>query len=287
MLCERESLVHWQPLGAAAAEGAELSSKAERVRDALQAHGASFFADLRHDTGLLGTELEDALAELVALGLATCDSFAGLRALVMPADKRARLRRRRPGFEPIDEAGRWSLTRRPRAAAEPAGALAAPHVEHIARVLLRRYGVLFRKLLEREDGLPPWRELHYVLRRLEARGEVRGGRFVSGFSGEQFALPEAAAALRRAAAEPGRERICISALDPLNLVGILTPGDKLPRLAGNRLVFEDGVPIALHSGGDVRYLADLDNAAQWEIRNLLIRRQRPGNYLHAASAQAS
>jgi ATP-dependent Lhr-like helicase len=199
----------------------------------------------------------------------------------MPTERRNRLRRR--GYRvaaSMDEAGRWSLTRPARSSVEPAGALAEPHVEHIARVLLRRYGVVFRKLLEREDGLPPWRELFYVYRRLEARGEIRGGRFVSGFSGEQFALPEAATALR-AAAKDGLPRQCASvcAADPLNLVGVLTPGDRLARLPGNRVLFENGVPVALQSGGDVRYLQAADEAAQWEIRNLLIRRQRPAAYL--------
>jgi ATP-dependent Lhr-like helicase len=114
---------------------------------------------------------------------------------------------------------------------------------------------------------------------MEARGEVRGGRFVSGFSGEQFALPEAAAALRKTAKQEGRERVSISAVDPLNLAGILTPGEKIPRLAGNRLLFEGGVPIAVHAGGEVRYLAPLDESTQWELKKQLIRRQRPGNYL--------
>jgi ATP-dependent Lhr-like helicase len=139
--------------------------------------------------------------------------------------------------------------------------------------------VLFRKLLEREEGLPPWRDLYYVLRRLEARGEISGGRFVSGFSGEQFALPEAAVALRKTARMPGRERVAVSAVDPLNLAGILTPGDKVPRLPGNRLLFEGGVPIAVQAGGDIRYLAQLDAGVQWEVRNLLIRRQRPASYM--------
>ncbi|MGE5118453.1 MAG: ATP-dependent DNA helicase, partial [Betaproteobacteria bacterium] len=267
----------WQQAGGTAPDEAALGGKARRVLDALRAHGASFLADLRHDSGLLGAEVEQGLAELVAQGLVSCDSFAGLRALVMPAERRRRLRR----HDPIDDAGRWSLTGRPRPAQAATGALADPHVEHIARVLLRRWGVVFRKLLEREDGLPPWRDLYYVYRRLEARGEVRGGRFVSGFSGEQFALPEAAAALRRIAKVPGRERISISAVDPLNLAGILTPGEKVPRLPGNRLLFEGGVPIAVHSGGDVHYLTALDPGAQWEVRNLLIRRQRPDSYLQA------
>ncbi|MEJ8840126.1 DEAD/DEAH box helicase [Ramlibacter sp. AN1133] len=280
LLCEREALAHWQQAaGTASDDDAALSGKAREVLEVLRTHGASFFADLQRDARLLGTQAEQALAELVAHGLVTCDSFAGLRALVMPEDKRNKLRRKRGAHDPMDDAGRWSLTRRARAPAQAPGALAAPHVEHIARVLLRRYGVLFRKLLEREEGLPPWRELYYVLRRLEARGEVRGGRFVSGFSGEQFALPEAAAALRRTAKTPGRERVAISALDPLNLAGIVTPGDKVPRLAGNRLLFEGGVPIAVQSGGDIRYLRELEAAVQWEVKNLLIRRQQPASYV--------
>jgi len=266
-------------LGAAVVDDAVLSGTARQVFDLLRTHGASFFADLQHEARLLGAQVEQGLAELVAHGLASCDSFAGLRTLVMPEDKRNKLRRRHGAHDPMDDAGRWSLTRRMRPPDHAPGALAAPHVEHIARVLLRRYGVLFRKLLEREEGLPPWRELYYVLRRLEARGEVRGGRFVSGFSGEQFALPQAAVALRKIAKTPGRERVAISAVDPLNLAGILTPGDKVPRLAGNRLLFEGGVPIAVQSGGDIRYLRELDAPLQWEVKNLLIRRQRPASYV--------
>ncbi len=279
LLCERETLAHWQQ-AEAAAEEPSLSGKARKVMEALRTHGASFFTDLQHDASLLGTEVELALAELVAQGLVTCDSFAGLRGLVMPAEKRRRQRYRRPNtYATIDEAGRWSLTRKVRAPVAASGALADPHVEHIARVLLRRYGVVFRKLLERESGLPPWRDLHYVYRRLEARGEVRGGRFVNGFAGEQFALPEAATALRKIAKAEGIDRVCISAADPLNLAGILTPGEKVARLAGNRLLFENGVPLAVQSGGDVQYLRSLEPGEQWEVRNLLIRRQRPGSYV--------
>jgi len=280
LLCERDALTHWQQAaGAATPDDAALSGRAREVLEVLRTHGASFFADLQHDARMLGTQVEQALAELVAHGLVTCDSFAGLRTLVMPEDKRNKLRRKRGTRDPMDDAGRWSLTRRSRPPADAPGALAAPHVEHIARVLLRRYGVVFRKLLEREEGLPPWRELYYVLRRLEARGEVRGGRFVSGFSGEQFALPEAAAALRKTAQAPGRERVAISAVDPLNLAGIVTPGDKVPRLPANRLLFEGGVPIAVQSGGDIRYLRELEPGLQWEVKNLLIRRQRPASYV--------
>ncbi|HEU5296577.1 MAG TPA: DEAD/DEAH box helicase [Burkholderiaceae bacterium] len=285
VLAERDALPHWQAAAGAVSneDGPALSSRARAVLQALREHGASFFSDLQRDVNLLGETTEQALAELVAQGLVTCDTFAGLRALVMPADRRNKLRRRHPGHDPIDDAGRWSLTRRTRAPVDCAGALAEPHVDHIARVLLRRYGVVFRKLLEREGtGLPPWRDLHYVYRRLEARGEVRGGRFVSGFSGEQFALPEAAAALRKIARHPAHERVSISAVDPLNLAGIITPGERIPRLPGNRLLFEGGVPIAVQSGGEVRYLTTLDPAAQWAVKNLLIRRQRPGSYVEGA-----
>ncbi len=283
LLCEREWLPLWQRAGATLPESPALSGKAQKVLDCLHRHGASFFSDLTLDSGLIGAELEPALGELVSQGLVHCDSFAGLRALVMPTERRNRLRRR--GYRvaaSMDEAGRWSLTRPARRSVEAAGTLAEPHVEHIARVLLRRYGVVFRKLLEREDGLPPWRELFYVYRRLEARGEIRGGRFVSGFSGEQFALPEAATALRSAAKDGlPRQRASVCAADPLNLVGVLTPGDRLARLPGNRVLFENGVPVALQSAGDVRYLQAVDEAAQWEIRNLLIRRQRPAGYLES------
>src|SRR5690606_11182354 len=181
-----------------------LSSRARKVADCLATHGASFFDELLDATGLLRTELEDALAELVARGMAHCDSFAGLRALLVPPSKRPSpgRGRRRAAFGGVADAGRWALVRRP-APHEEAGATArrrpdAEAVEHVARVLLRRYGVVGWRILEREAAwLPPWRELLRVYHRLEARGEVRGGRFIEGLSGEQFALPEAIAPLRR------------------------------------------------------------------------------------------
>ncbi len=295
VLSEREFLSHWsqQRIDLADADDSSdaerpLSSRAERALDALKAAGASFYDDLAHDSGLLSAELAEALGELVSAGLVTCDSFAGLRALTMNASRRDRLRRHfGRGDVAFDDAGRWSLTRPRRPAEAAVSALADPRVEHIARVLLRRYGVVFRKLLEREAGLPPWRDLHYVYRRLEARGEIRGGRFVSGFSGEQFALAEAVGALRRYSTVREKsgvvERVCIGAGDPLNLVGILVPGDKVARLPGNRVLFEDGVPVAVQCSGETRYLRDTDLADQWEIRNLMIRKQRGINLLQPPS----
>jgi ATP-dependent Lhr-like helicase len=138
---------------------------------------------------------------------------------------------------------------------------------------------VFRALLERETGLPPWRELFYVYRRLEARGEIRGGRLVSGFAGEQFALPEAADLLRTIARDMTPDRVSLSAADPLNLAGLVTPGERVPALSGNRVLYEQGVPVAVQAGGEVRYLKDVPAEAQWEIRNLLIRRQGPESYL--------
>jgi ATP-dependent helicase Lhr and Lhr-like helicase len=289
VLAERVHVGHWQALASPPPQpspargegGTPWSARAERVLEKLRTHGASFLGDLVHDTGLLRSEVETALGELVSHGRVHSDSFAGLRALVAPARRRERLRRYGRAVSGLDEGGRWSLPRAPRPV-ETAGALAEPAVEHIARVLLRRYGVVFRKLLEREEYLPPWRDLFYVYRRLEARGEIRGGRFVSGFSGEQFALPEAAEALRRFGADADAERVSISAADPLNLAGIVTPGERIPSLASNRVLFENGVPVAAQSGGEIRYLRAVDEKSQWEIRNLLVRRRQPGNYIDAA-----
>ena len=133
-------------------------------------------------------------------------------------------------------------------------------VEHIARALLRRYGVVFWRLLEREaDWLPPWRDLLRVYRRLEARGEIRGGRFVAGFSGEHFALPDAVGMLREVRRKEGSGAwISLSGADPLNLAGVLTPGPKLAALTGNRLLYRDGLPIALYEGGEVQFLEELE-----------------------------
>ncbi len=170
------------------------------------------------------------------------------------------------------------------AAPADAAGLSDPAIEHVARVLLRRYGVVFRKLLERESGLPPWRELFYVYRRMEARGEIRGGRFVSGFAGEQFALPEAADLLRGIARDSASDQVSISAADPLNLIGIVTSGDRVPALSGNRVLFEQGVSTAVQSGGEVRFLREVPAGLQWQIRNLLVRRQGPASYVPESPA---
>jgi ATP-dependent Lhr-like helicase len=172
----------------------------------------------------------------------------------------------------MEDAGRWALARPPRA--PKLGALGESEaVEHVARTLLKRYGVVFWRLLAREaDWLPPWRDLLRVYRKLESRGEIRGGRFVAGFSGEQFATMDAIAGLRETRrAEHSGAWISISAADPLNLVGILTPGPRLAALTGNRLLYRDGLPVASFAAGEVQFLQELDEATQWEARKALLR----------------
>jgi ATP-dependent Lhr-like helicase len=245
------------------------SVRAQAVGEFIRQNGASFFDDVIAGTGLLRPHVEEALAELVALGVVTSDSFGGLRALLVPSDQRGptsgRHRRRRAAAG-MEDAGRWALARRGNPAQPPEA------LEHAARTLLLRYGVVFWRVLEREaDWLPPWRDLLRVYRRLEARGEIRGGRFVAGFSGEQFALPGAIGVLRetRRRKESG-EWVSLSGADPLNLVGILTPGAKLAALTGNRLLYRDGIPVASVAGGEVRFHEMLDAAAQWQVRKALL-----------------
>ena len=244
------------------------SAPAQSVIDFIREHGASFFDELADGTGLLRPQVEAALAELVALGLVNSDSFAGLRALLVPAEKR---RRRRVSLFGMEDAGRWALARRLRPASASQGH--PDPVEHLARTLLRRYGVVFWRLIEREaDWLPPWRDLLRVYRRLEARGEIRGGRFVAGFAGEQYALPEAVGALRDMRRKPSSDAwVSLSGADPLNLAGILTPGSKLAALTTNRLLYRDGIPIALLAGGEVQFLETVEPSLEWKARKALMR----------------
>jgi ATP-dependent Lhr-like helicase len=285
VLLERKNLVHWRRLAAGdGLPGEELTSgTARRVRDVLRGQGALFFDDLLEVTGLLPTQVEAALAELVALGQVSADGFAGLRALLAPASRAHgsgfRARRRRPAS--VREAGRWTAVR-PGAGPESPPSSTMPKasgaaiddvaVAHIAQVLLTRYGVVFRSLLERESSrLPPWRELAYIYRRMEARGELRGGRFVAGVSGEQYALPEAVAALQSVRrTEAKGELVAISAADPLNLTGLILPGERIPALSGNRVLFRDGVPVAVRVAGQDRFLEAVPRATQWRLQAALL-----------------
>jgi ATP-dependent helicase Lhr and Lhr-like helicase len=258
------------------ADAVHPSPRAQAVADYIHQHGASFFDELVQGTGQLQSQVEEALAELVAWGLVNSDSFGGLRALLVPSAERKPLaggrRRRRTVKFGMEEAGRWALARRAPAARSGPN-LEAEAAEHVARTLLRRYGVVFWRLLEREaDWLPPWRDLLRVYRKLESRGEIRGGRFVAGFSGEQFALPDAIVALREVRrGQPSVEWLSVSGADPLNLMGILTPGPRLAALTGNRLLYRDGLPVALFAAGEVQFLEQLDAGTEWQARKALLR----------------
>ena len=204
--------------------------------DFLRSRGASFFADIVRGTAKLKSEVETGLWELVAAGLVTADGFDNLRSLIDP--------KRRAGQgtgktnRPRHSAGRWSLLY-PLEAEDPNRAL-----ESVCKMLLERYGVVFRELLVRESILPRWRDLLIVFRRMEDRGEIRGGRFVSGFIGEQFALPIALESLRAMKnIQPGGEIITISAADPLNLAGIVVPGERVPAISGRHVSFRDGALV--------------------------------------------
>ncbi len=208
-----------------------LSDRARAVLDVLQSKGACFSRDLGNDG--------EALAELVSAGLIASDGFAGLRTLITASNGT----NARANF-----AGRWSLL---------AGAQAEDAVEIQARVLLRRYGIVFRRMLTREPNAAPWRELARVYRRLEARGEIRGGRFVHGMSGEQFALPEAIERMREIRREtPDGKLIVLSAADPLNLTGIITADERIRAVAGTRIAWRDGVAVSVMEGDYVRPLVE-------------------------------
>ncbi|MSQ66997.1 MAG: DEAD/DEAH box helicase [Gammaproteobacteria bacterium] len=257
------------------------SVAAQRVVEYLRSGGAAFFEDITADNGLLRTQTENILGELASLGLVTADSFAGLRALLLPSALRRPLHGARRGRAPtaLEAVGRWDLVRRrtpdPLLEIEAAPA----RLERIALVLVKRYGIVFRRLLERESLLPPWRDLLPALRRLEARGELRGGRFVAGFSGEQFAAPTAVEALR-AARERGsaKQFVGLHAADPANLVGIVLPGPKIPATLNNRLVLLDGELVAVQLGDEISFLRPLSSDEQIRARTALTgaRQPKPG-----------
>jgi ATP-dependent Lhr-like helicase len=242
----------------------ELSPTAQKVQEYLKTNGASFFDDIVARTHLLKTEVEEAIAQLVVQGLVISDSYAGMRGLLTPE----KYRKESLG---IAHAGRWSLLARPVVDGQPE--LEYTILEQIVFAYLKRWGVVFRSLMEKESFSPPWRILVRVLRRLELRGQVRGGRFVSQVSGEQFALPETVEQLRRLSRKQvDGELIPITAVDPLNLLGIILPGRRVANLAGNRILFRDGLPVAILEKGEVEFLTKLDPKEEWEAQKILVRR---------------
>jgi ATP-dependent Lhr-like helicase len=247
----------------------QLSSVAQDLRRTLHERGASFFADLVRMTNHLPAEVEEGLWELVVAGLVTADGFDNLRALMDPRRRRAEGRER--SRRPRHSAGRWSLLRN----AINHQPLAISSAEPVARQLLRRYGVVFRDLLARESLVQSWRDLLVQYRRMELQGEIRGGRFVGGFTGEQFALPEAVESLRamRKRNESGAAShdIKLSASDPLNLAGVILPGPRVPAVPSNFVVFRDGAVVRAVLG---REAADRQNEqTDWSERTNQVRKE--------------
>lgn len=228
-------------------------SSANKVLVLLQKHGAMFASDLERESGLLRPQLEQALKTLIAAGAVTSDAFSPVRWLLRPEAQKLRHSRKAKRHMPNLPVGRWSI---PGGGFSSDQAIPQPRISQhslsvICQSLLRRYGVVFRAVVQRETLLPPWRDLLNYLRRMEDRGEVRGGRFVDGFSGEQFALPEALGLLRQSV-DTGDDHTftVISACDPLNLGGLIVPGVKTPSVTGNRILLDNGLPVA-RSLGDV------------------------------------
>jgi ATP-dependent Lhr-like helicase len=290
------------------------------VYDFMATHGASFFTDIVEGTSLLRSQVEEALGELVANGLVISDSFAGLRALLTPSSRKTQAAAKRKHRQPVydmSSAGRWSLLQRASdklkfveqgvarassATLRDGGLVDQETTEKIARILLKRYGVVFKRLLEREGIALPWRVLLRIYHRLEARGEIRGGRFVAGISGEQFALPEAVGMLRairrartgptdfgfRSPAQQAEESsltvglpqaedslISVSAADPLNLVGIITPGGRITAHTSNRVLYRNGEPVTVLESGETRFLVELSRTMEWKAKSALMRKATP------------
>jgi len=272
-IVKRANLETWRKFAHIPEGAAEnLSRQAREVLDLLEARGASFFEEIASGTKGLKSETENAIAELVSSGIVTSDSYTGLRALLVSSKYRtAEGRRRKRASFSMEGAGRWSLIRG--RGGEGACGRSGEDVRTLAMALLRRYGVIFRRIAERESFTPPWRELVRVLRLLELRGEVRGGRFVDGVWGEQFALPEAVAGLRETRRKQRDGKlVSISAADPLNLTGIMTPGERVPSHYRNRVLYRDGIPVAIKEGEDIRILSAAEGKEEWSLRTALVKR---------------
>jgi ATP-dependent Lhr-like helicase len=269
-LCLREHTAAWQALRFSESTPQDaleqgLDDRSLHVLTVLRSGGASFLRDLSKAAGVDADVLTTAVAALASRGLVTSDGFAGVRALL-----RAMKRQPVPFDQKRDLTGRWSA---PPLTAELDRDAA---VEICARALLERYGVMFRRLLTRETNAPGWRELTRVYRRLEARGEIRGGRFVTGVSGEQFALPEAVERLRevRRSAPDGR-LVTISAADPLNLTGVLAGDDRIRAVTSSRIVYRDGVAVAVLEGEYLRPLAPIDPVTAADVASAAAGRRMP------------
>jgi ATP-dependent Lhr-like helicase len=288
-LVARSNLDIWQALAKAQLGEGEVAApgaSAARIASDLEQHGASFFDQVQSRTGLLKTQLEEGLAELVSLGRVCSDSFTGLRALLTPNHKKptTHKRRGRKAMFGVEDAGRWSLLdtfEQETGQQKPSrwNALDEEQLERLALLYLQRWGVVFRALIDRETLSPPWRILLVTLRKMELRGNVRGGRFVAGVGGEQFAFQETVNSLRKF--KRSREAAamapfyCLSATDPANLINLTMPTRKLPRLASNRVLYRGGVPIAVMESGETHFLREVSADQQWQFQQMLTKRVFP------------
>ena len=243
-----------------------------------------FTADLEQESGLLRPQLEQALKTLIAAGAITSDAFSPVRWLLRPEAqklRRSRMVKRHAINLPV---GRWSIPGSGFRSDTGSADNGQQRLSVICHSLLRRYGVVFRAVIQRETLLPPWRELLNYLRRMEDRGEVRGGRFVDGFSGEQFALPEALGLLRQAQESGGKPVLTvISACDPLNLGGLIVPGAKTPAITGNRLLLENGLPVARTLGDELEEFAGISSSASHEARRMRVIKPWPNTFAITAN----
>ncbi len=295
-LASRQNLDLWQALARAQVDSNETAATgavAQRIEQDLQTHGASFFDQVQARTGLLKTQLEEGLAELVSCGRVCSDSYTGLRALLTPSHKKAggSTRRGRRAMFGVEDAGRWSLLDTFESVAgdedtvEPGSfrhwdVLDEEQLERLVAIYLQRWGVVSRSVIEKENLAPPWRVLLLTLRKMELRGTVRGGRFIAGVGGEQFAYAETVDALRKFGKEAvnsnARDYFVLAATDPLNLVNIILPKQKLPRLLNNRALYQGGVPVATLEAGKVSFLKEQPAEKQWQLQKLIMQRNFPG-----------
>ena len=293
-LAGRKNLDIWQALARSqlSKESVKFSGIASKIEADLEAHGASFFGQIQSRTGLLKSQLEEGLGELVGFGRVCSDSYTGLRALLTPANKKpsTRRRRNRRTMFGVEDAGRWSLLDTFQLQLSQEGANKKPshtwqildeeQIERLISIYLQRWGVLMRSLLERESFAPPWRVLLMHLRKLESRGVLRGGRFVAGVGGEQFAFPETVDALRKLHKKKKKNQLhkpfySLSASDPLNLLSLSLPGKKIARFLRNRVLYQGGSPIAILENGEVHFLRNVESQKQWDLSQILRKRNFP------------
>jgi len=264
------------------------SNKTKLIEEDLAHNGASFFEDILYRSKLLKIQLEECLAELVACGRVSSDSFSGMRALLTRNSRRPRFYKSKRGgsSSAIEGAGRWSLQdtfRRSNAESQTKkeldhrwNVLNEEQAERLIHIYLQRWGIITRALLEKESFSPPWRELLIHLRKMELRGVLRGGRFIAGLGGEQFSLPETVDAIRKfkkaRESAPKNKLYCLSAADPLNLMNLTSGSQKLPRLQKNRVLYQGGIPIAVLDSGRVKHLREFDSISHWDILQMLTKK---------------